>query len=99
MDLALNNLQRLICHKTQQTKPNHQKVVLDSALLNTQRYMVRIKGKVGQSREWSSTLPIHHGEVAIEKGSFRSPSTKGRQLYFNTVLLQRWILHQVIHKS
>ena len=22
MDLALNNLQRLICHKTQQTKPN-----------------------------------------------------------------------------
>ena len=25
MDLALNNLQRLICHKTKQTKPNHQK--------------------------------------------------------------------------
>ena len=23
MDLALNNQQRLICHKTQQTKPNH----------------------------------------------------------------------------
>ena len=23
MDLALNNLQGLICHKTQQTKPNH----------------------------------------------------------------------------
>ena len=23
MDLALNNLQKLICHKTQQTKPNH----------------------------------------------------------------------------
>ena len=23
MDLALNNLQRLICHKTKQTKPNH----------------------------------------------------------------------------
>ena len=22
MDLALNNLQRLICHKTEQTKPN-----------------------------------------------------------------------------
>ena len=22
MDLVLNNLQRLICHKTQQTKPN-----------------------------------------------------------------------------
>ena len=23
MDLALNNQQKLICHKTQQTKPNH----------------------------------------------------------------------------
>ena len=23
MDLALNNLQRLICHKTQQTKPSY----------------------------------------------------------------------------
>ena len=25
MDLALNNLQRLICHKPQQTKPNQTK--------------------------------------------------------------------------
>ena len=32
------------------------KMVLDSALLNTQRYKVRIKGKVEQSREWSSAL-------------------------------------------
>ena len=31
MDLALNNLQRLICHKTQQTKPNFDlKFSLDS---------------------------------------------------------------------
>ena len=26
MDLALNNLQMLICHKTQQTKPNQAKI-------------------------------------------------------------------------
>ena len=26
MDLALNNLQRLICHKTQQTKPSIKKI-------------------------------------------------------------------------
>ena len=26
MDLALNNLQRLVCHKTQQTKPNQTKL-------------------------------------------------------------------------
>ena len=37
--------------------PKTQKMVLDAALLNTQHYKVRIKGKVAQSREWSSTLP------------------------------------------
>ena len=33
------------------------KMVLDVALLNTQQYKVRIKGKVEQSRERSSALP------------------------------------------
>ena len=37
--------------------PKTQKMVLDAALLNTQHYKVCIKGKVEQSREWSSTLP------------------------------------------
>ena len=36
--------------------PKTQKMVLDAGLLNTQHYMVRIKGKVEQSRERSSTL-------------------------------------------
>ena len=56
--------------------PKTQKMVLDTALLSTQLYKVRIKGKVVQSREWSSTLPLHFGVVAIEKGAFRSSSTK-----------------------
>ena len=34
-----------------------QKMVLDAALLNTQHYKVRIKGKVEQSKEESSALP------------------------------------------
>ena len=33
------------------------KMVLDTSLLNTQQYKVRIEGKVGQSRERSSALP------------------------------------------
>ena len=37
--------------------PKTQKMVLDTALLNTQHYKVRIKGKVEQSRERSSALP------------------------------------------
>ena len=36
--------------------PKSQKMVLDTALLDTQRYKVRIKGKVEQSREWSRAL-------------------------------------------
>ena len=37
--------------------PKTQKMVLDAALLSTQDYKVRIKGKVGQTWEWSSVLP------------------------------------------
>ena len=37
--------------------PKTQKIVLDVALLNTQHYNVKIKGKVEQSGEWRSTLP------------------------------------------
>ena len=34
-----------------------QEMTLDTALLNTQHYKVRIKGKVEKSREWNSALP------------------------------------------
>ena len=37
--------------------PKNQKMVLDVVLLNTKHYKVKIKGKVEQTREWSSTLP------------------------------------------
>ena len=40
-----------------QVIPKTQKMVIDAALLNTHHYKVRIKGKVKQPREWSSTLP------------------------------------------
>ena len=37
--------------------PNTLKMVLDTSLLNTQHYKVRIKGKVERSRERSNALP------------------------------------------
>ena len=37
--------------------PKTKKTLLDTSLLNTQHYKVRIKGKVEQSRESSSALP------------------------------------------
>ena len=56
--------------------PKTLKMELDTTLLNTQHYKVRFKGKVEQSREWSSASPLHLGVVvAIEKGAFGSPST------------------------
>ena len=55
--------------------PKTQKMVLDTSLLNTQHYKVRIKGKVEQSWEWSSVLTYTLFIVAIEKGAFGSPST------------------------
>ena len=54
--------------------PKTLKMALDTSLLNTQQYEVRIEGKVEQSRERSSALPLHLGVVAIEKGAFGSPS-------------------------
>ena len=54
--------------------PKTLKMVLDASLLNTQQYKVRIKGKEEPSRERSSAL--HLGVVAIEKGTFGSPSTE-----------------------
>ena len=38
-------------------KPKTLKIVLDTSLLNTQQYKVRIKGKVEQSWKRSSALP------------------------------------------
>ena len=52
--------------------PKTLKMVLDASLLNTQQYKER------------SSAPLHLGVVAIEKGAFWSPSTKGRQLYLLT---------------
>ena len=42
-------------------------MVLDAALLNTQYYKVRIKGKVEQSRERSNALPYTSGGVMVSK--------------------------------
>ena len=48
--------------------PKTQKMVLDSAMISTHHYKLRIKGKMEQSIEWRSV-------VAIGKIPFWSPST------------------------
>ena len=56
-------------------------MVLDTSLLNTQHYKARFKGKVEQSREWSSA------PLAIEKRAFRYHSTTVANFTYNNNLL------------
>ena len=60
------------------------KMVLDAALLNTQHYNIRIKGKVEQSRVVPS---LHLGVVAIEKGAFRSTPTKVANFFLHSKII------------
>ena len=71
--------------------PKTQKMVLDTALLNTQHYKIRIKGKVEHSTKRSNALPYSLGVVAIEKGAFRSPSTKVANLHVNVTVCKQII--------
>ena len=64
-------------------------MVLDTSLLNIQHYKVRIKGKVKQSRERSSALPLHFSVVAIEVGAFWSPSTTVANFTFTYMCFKR----------
>ena len=58
--------------------PKTLKMVLESSLLNTQHYEVRIEGK---------RPPLHPGVVAIEKRAFRSPLTMVANFTFFTYIL------------
>ena len=57
-------------------------MVVDTFLLNTQQYKVRIESKVEQSSEIGSALPLHIGVVANENGAFWFPSTTVTNLLF-----------------
>ena len=54
-------------------------MVLDTSLLNTQQYKVRIKGKVEQSRERRSALPYF-------SGAFGSPSITVASFYLHRII-------------
>ena len=54
--------------KKKKKKKKKKKMILDGALLNTQHYKVRIKGKVEQFKERSSTLPY---SSSYQKGSLQ----------------------------
>ena len=61
--------------------PKTQKMILDAALLNTQYYKVRIKGKVEQSGKGVELSPTPRCSSYLKK-SLRVTLELGRQLYF-----------------
>ena len=68
--------------------PKTLKLVLDTSLLNTQQYNVRIKGKVEQSREWIAHFPTPQCS-SYWKEAFWSPSITIANFtftYFNLAL-------------
>ena len=54
--------------------PKSKKMVLDTSLLNTPQYKVRIKGS-GAIQGKELHLPLRLSVEAVEKGAFGSPST------------------------
>ena len=65
--------------------PKTLKMVLDTSLLNTQQYKVRIKSKVEQTKERSSVLSTPQFS-SYWKGILRVTLNYGRQLYFTLLL-------------
>ena len=63
--------------------PKTLEMVLDTSLLYTQQYKVRIKGKVEQS--WVRSSALHLGVVAIEKGSLLVALNYSHQLLLLTM--------------
>ena len=55
---------------------------------------VRIKGKVEQSREWSSAPPQHLSVVALEKRAFWSPSTTLPTLLILLICIYIYIMRE-----
>ena len=70
-------------------------MVLDTSLLNTKQYKVRIKGKVEQSRERSSALPCS----GYWKGNLWVALDYGRQLYFTFIVATHTIILELFVES
>ena len=74
--------------------PKTLKMILDTSLLNTQQYKVRIKGKTEQSRERSSALPY----TSVKEPSDH-PRLKGDNFTFTYLYTQMCNWVQVAQKS
>ena len=61
--------------------PKTQKLLLDAALHNTRHYKVWIKGKVEQSRKWSSAFPYTSGLELLKREPLGLPRLRSPTLF------------------
>ena len=66
-----------------QVIPMTQKMVLDAALLGTQHYKVKIKGKVEQSWEWSCPFPYTSVYWLLKREPSGHPQLSLPTYYYN----------------
>ena len=91
MDLALNNLKRLICHKTQTTKPNQTKPKGVIPIGFKKKYLTEIHviGMVS-SMKWNINLcRFLNAKAIIREGQMGCLEYKDF-LHLLTVLVQKW---------
>ena len=70
--------------------PKTLKMVLDTSLLNTQQYKVRIKGKVEQSRERSSALPYTSVLWLLKREPSSRPRLRSPTLLIYIYIYKNW---------
>ena len=75
--------------------PKTFKMVLDTSLLNTQLYKVRIEGKVEQSKERSTALPYTSVQQLLKRELSGHPQLRSPTLFFLLIYIYIYIYIQI----
>ena len=59
MDLALNNLQRLICHKTHQTKPDKYRAIIEKLVQQIPNDRPKFQEQLKKLKKKKNTLSLN----------------------------------------
>ena len=101
LNRVIGLMSRVFANCPGQVIPKTQKMVRDFALLSTQLYEVRIKGKVEQSKEWSSAVPIplcdSNWKGSLGQPRLRSPTLLS-YIYIHQPIRARSLQHKVNFK-
>ena len=100
MDLALNNLQRLICHKTKQTKPNQTNIytyIYNIYINFVFQKRVDEEKSARKRREKRTKSTMHAGSISTEGGKFFYYNFRKAQHFFLRLLGFKILADREIH--